>query len=49
MNAVVYVGDCIEENIDRLGKLAGELRLLNAPLFIFQEGVIPSPAAGLHS
>lgn len=46
VNAVVYVGDCIEENIDRLGKLAGELRLLNAPLFIFQEGRDPVASSG---
>lgn len=46
VHAVVYVGDCMEENIDHLGKLAGELRLLNVPLFIFQEGNDPVASSG---
>ncbi|MBM3555327.1 MAG: VWA domain-containing protein [Alphaproteobacteria bacterium] len=36
--AMVYVGDCCEEDGDRLCKLAGELGLLGVPAFIFQEG-----------
>jgi hypothetical protein len=38
VNAVVYVGDCMEENIDQLGDLAGQLGLLGVPVFLFQEG-----------
>jgi hypothetical protein len=38
LNAVVYVGDAIEENVDSLAEKAGQLGLLGCPLFIFQEG-----------
>ena len=38
INAVVYVGDAMEENIDSLAQKAGELGLLGCPLFFFQEG-----------
>lgn len=38
VNALVFVGDCVEENQDSLGALAGQLGILNLPLFIFQEG-----------
>lgn len=38
VNALVYVGDCMEEQIDDLGALAGELGLLGVPAFLFQEG-----------
>lgn len=38
VNALVYVGDCMEENIDHLANLAGELGLLGVPAFMFQEG-----------
>jgi hypothetical protein len=38
VNAVVFVGDCMEEDVDRLGKVAGELGLLGVPVFVFQEG-----------
>lgn len=38
INAVVYVGDCMEEDIDRLCARAGELALLGVPVFAFQEG-----------
>lgn len=41
VRALVYVGDCCEENIDRLGALAGELGLLGVPAFMFHEGVDP--------
>jgi hypothetical protein len=41
VNAVVYVGDCMEEDLDRLGGLAGELGMLNVPVFLFQEGFDP--------
>ncbi len=38
VNALVYVGDCMEENIDDLSAVAGELGLLGMPVFLFQEG-----------
>ncbi len=38
VNAMVYVGDCMEEDIDHLAALAGELGILNVPVFMFQEG-----------
>jgi hypothetical protein len=41
VNALVFVGDCIEEDPDLLGALAGKLGILNLPLFIFQEGNNP--------
>ena len=38
VNAMVYVGDCMEEDIDDLCGRAGELALLGVPVFLFQEG-----------
>ncbi len=38
VNALVYVGDCMEEQVDRLCAKAGELALLGVPVFLFQEG-----------
>lgn len=38
VGALVYVGDCIEEDADALCAAAGELGLLGVPGFIFQEG-----------
>jgi hypothetical protein len=38
VNALVFVGDAIEENPDRLCGRAGELGLLGIPVFVFQEG-----------
>jgi hypothetical protein len=39
VDALVYVGDCMEEDIDDLCGRAGELALLGVPVFLFQEGV----------
>ncbi|MCU0893234.1 MAG: VWA domain-containing protein [Rhodospirillales bacterium] len=36
--ALVFVGDCVEEDIDGLAGLAGELGLLGVPAFMFHEG-----------
>ncbi|MGH6864738.1 MAG: VWA domain-containing protein, partial [Methyloceanibacter sp.] len=41
VNALVYVGDCMEENVDDLSQLAGELGLVHMPVFLFQEGREP--------
>jgi hypothetical protein len=38
VQAVVFVGDAMEENIDGLCAAAGELGLLGVPVFMFQEG-----------
>lgn len=38
INAVVFVGDCMEESIDALCHRAGELGLLGVPVFVFHEG-----------
>jgi hypothetical protein len=39
--AVVFVGDAMEEDLDHLGHLAGELGLLGVPCFMFHEGGDP--------
>ncbi|HYG87980.1 MAG TPA: VWA domain-containing protein [Azospirillum sp.] len=41
VNALVFVGDCMEEDIDRLAHQAGELGLLGVPVFLFHEGADP--------
>ncbi len=38
VNALVYVGDCVEEDADDLCGRAGELALHGVPIFAFQEG-----------
>ncbi len=38
LNALVFVGDCMEEDIDSLLGPAGQLRLLGVPVFLFHEG-----------
>jgi hypothetical protein len=41
VNAVVFVGDCMEEDVDKLCHRAGELGLLGVPVFMFHEGGEP--------
>lgn len=41
VDVLVYVGDAMEEPVDDLCALAGELGLLGIPAFIFQEGGDP--------
>jgi hypothetical protein len=41
VNALVFVGDAMEESIDKLCAAAGELGLLGVPAFMFQEGNDP--------
>ena len=38
VQAVVFVGDSFEESIDHVCELAGQLGLLNVPVFLFHEG-----------
>ena len=45
INAVIYIGDCMEEDPDQLCHLAGQLGLVNTPVFIFQEGFEPRAEA----
>ena len=44
VNALVFVGDCMEEDVDHLCHLAGELGLLGVPVFVFHEGDEPIAA-----
>lgn len=44
VQALVFVGDCMEEDVDELGRLAGELGLLGTRAFLFHEG--RDPVAG---
>lgn len=38
LQAVIYIGDCMEEEIDELAAMAGKLGELGTPLFVFHEG-----------
>lgn len=38
IDALIYVGDCIEENPDHLAPIAGKLALKGVKAFMFQEG-----------
>jgi hypothetical protein len=38
INAVIFVGDACEENIDNLCQSAGEIGLRGVPMFMFHEG-----------
>lgn len=42
VDALVFIGDCVEEDVDELGHMAGQLGLLGVPCFIFHEGQDPS-------
>jgi hypothetical protein len=42
VQALVFVGDAMEESVDRLCATAGELGMLGVPVLIFQEGVDPT-------
>lgn len=44
VNALIHIGDCVEENPERLWRHAGELGLLDLPVFLFHEG--NDPVAG---
>ena len=41
VQALVYVGDCVEEDFDTLAGLAGELGLMGVKTFLFHEGGEP--------
>lgn len=42
VNAVVYIGDAMEEEIDDLADKAGRLGMHGVPVFVFQEGQDPA-------
>ncbi len=42
VQALVFVGDCMEEDVDRLCHLAGQLGVLGVPAFLFHEGDDPA-------
>jgi hypothetical protein len=44
VNALVFVGDAMEEKVDALCRRAGELALLGVPAFVFHEGADPVAA-----
>ena len=44
VQALVFVGDCMEENADHLCHLAGQLGMLGVPVFLFHEGNEPEAA-----
>jgi hypothetical protein len=44
VNALVFVGDAVEEDVDALAHKAGELGMLNCPGFFFHEGGEPMAA-----
>ncbi len=48
VNALIFVGDCMEEEVDKLCHTAGELGLLGVPMFIFHEGEDPIARAGFQ-
>ncbi len=48
VNALVLVGDCLEESVDPLCHWAGQLGLLGVPAFVFQEGQDPNAALGFR-
>lgn len=48
VNACVYIGDAMEERIDALAHVAGEIGLLGVPVFMFQEGHDPAAEAGFR-
>ena len=41
ISALVLIGDCMEEDVDRVCAAAGELGLLSVPVFAFHEGFDP--------
>lgn len=44
IDAMVFIGDCMEEDPDKLYQLAGELGIQGIPVFMFQEGHDPLAA-----
>ncbi len=49
IHCLVYVGDAMEESSDVLCQLAGQLGILNVPVFVFQEGDDPVARTAFQS
>jgi hypothetical protein len=49
VNGLVFVGDAMEERVDHLCRLAGELGRLGTPIFLFHETPGPAIVTGLPS
>lgn len=43
INALVFIGDALEEEVDAVCAVAGELGMLGVPCFMFHEGQDPIP------
>jgi hypothetical protein len=48
VHALVFVGDAMEEPVDPVCHLAGELGLRGTPIFVFHEGAEPSAAGAFR-
>jgi hypothetical protein len=48
VNACVYIGDAMEEPVDHLAAVSGEIGLMGVPVFMFQEGSDPQAEAGFR-
>jgi hypothetical protein len=48
VGVLVFIGDAIEEPIDKLAAIAGELGLLGLKTFVFQEGTDPAVERGFR-
>jgi hypothetical protein len=48
INALLFIGDAMEEGADRLCKLAGELGARRVPVFMFHEGDNPVAASAFR-
>ena len=48
VDALLFIGDAMEEKVDRLCRLAGELGALGVPIFLFHEGYDPDAAAAFR-
>ena len=48
VDAVVFVGDFVEEDVDELCHHAGELGILGVPVFVFHEGGAPHAASAFR-
>jgi hypothetical protein len=48
IDALVFIGDCLEEGVDDVTHLAGELGLLGVPCFMFHEGADATAMLGFR-